>query len=146
MKVNFWGIKSILFVLISLLIGGYSIIINNLILGIIYFAFIPFSFILISYFYCTKCSCRLNNCGHYFLGQLTRILPLRKNSKYSLFDYFGTMLPLLFLIGLSQYWLFKNIILLIIFWSLMLVSFFEVIFFVCKKCDNHKCAMCSLKK
>ena len=146
MKINFWGIKSISFIIIALLIGAYSIIINNLLFGVIYLMLIPASFLLISYSYCTKCPCRLSNCGHYILGQLTRLFSARKDAKYNFFDYMGMVLPFLFLIVLPQYYLLKNIIMLIIFWILFFVAAVEILFFVCKSCDNYKCAMCSTNR
>ena len=92
----------------------------------------------VAWFYCAKCCCRLD-CGHVLLGLITRILPRRKAGAYTLVDGLFTLLPILAAVGYPQFWLAKEIPLLIAFWGLVAVAGAGVPFFVCSECTNAAC-------
>lgn len=140
---RFHGLFSLVLVAASLLIGVYALMSDSIIAGIVYMAVIVVSIIVILYSYCSKCECRLNSCGHVIPGRLTRFLPERRDRGYNVFDYIGVLLPLAVIILLPQLSLWKNKILFSIFWVLLVIALIEIFFFVCTKCVNNKCPLCS---
>jgi hypothetical protein len=59
-----------------------------------------FSFMGISFFYCTKCCCRIKSCTHVLLGKLTRLMPQRPQEKYSGFNTCYAMSSLLYCVNI----------------------------------------------
>ena len=103
------------------------------------------SFLIVIYSYCTKCKCHEKNCAHLIVGPIAKFMPKREMNKYTIMDYIGVFIPILLIILIPQYWLFKSIILLFLFWILLIVAFIEIIGFVCKTCGNDNCLLCRNK-
>ncbi|MZP29034.1 hypothetical protein GTO91_04825 [Heliobacterium undosum] len=91
--------------------------------------------------YCSKCLCRVYACGHVFPGKLTLWLPERKSDAYGLADYTGVIVPLLLMVGIPQYWLWKHTYLFSAFWVLLAIAVAEIRAFVCKGCGNEHCPL-----
>jgi hypothetical protein len=99
---------------------------------------------IVLYSYCAKCLCRENACSHVFPGKLTRLLPARKQSPYTVGDYFWTGISLIALLGFPQVWLWQNKTLFVVFWLLLIVGLVEIFFLVCPRCQNENCPNCKL--
>jgi hypothetical protein len=139
---KFHGIFSLLLIFLSFMIGILVILNESLTMAVLYISAIIVFIPLIIYSFCSKCNCRLDSCGHILPGLLSRLLPARKQSKYTAFDYTGVVLPFIILVVFPQFRLWDNTILLIIFWLALLISFAEVRLFVCKRCGNKYCPGC----
>lgn len=107
-----------------------------------YLLIVIISFLIIIYSYCTKCKCHEYNCLHIIPGFIVKILPKRKTGKYLFWDYIGVIIPMVLIIFIPQYWLIKNMILFLIFWTLLIIALVEIINIVCKACINDNCLLC----
>ena len=139
---KFNGVTSLLLFAVSILIGLYILWINTLALVMIYIVIGIAACIVIPYVYCTKCPCRNTNCAHVLPGLITRFMPDRDSEDYTIFDWAVVLIFMGLLIALPQFWLYKNILLFCIFWTLSLIAFLQVRLFICKSCDNNKCILC----
>ncbi|MFC1883203.1 hypothetical protein ACFL2O_00390 [Thermodesulfobacteriota bacterium] len=140
---RFHGVFSLVLVAVSLLIGIYVLMSESVLTGIVYSAVIAVSIVVIVYSYCSKCDCRLDSCGHVIPGKLTKFLPDRAGRGYNALDYIGVVLPFAAIILLPQMSLWKNKILFSLFWVFLVLALLEIFFFVCTKCMNNKCILCS---
>jgi hypothetical protein len=141
---RFHGTISIILIFIALGIGTYFIYSESSLLFVSLYLLILIWFILsASLFYCTKCPVR-EMCNHVILGMISRALFKEKvGERYTKFDLiFGVGLPSLFAFGFPQYWLYSNIIFLILFWVLIGFSGLEISLFVCTVCENRDCTLC----
>ena len=145
MKNKIHGLISVLFFFVSTIIGTVAIMRFSLLFAIFYIIISLFSFMIVLYSYCSKCVSR-NDCGHVIPGLITKILPKRKDGKYTTLDVFGIIFFMLVIIVLPQYWLIKTIPLLITFWALLIICGIEISLFVCKKCNNINCYLCPNKE
>ncbi|TYQ16734.1 UNVERIFIED_CONTAM: hypothetical protein Cloal_3302 [Acetivibrio alkalicellulosi] len=139
------GLLSIVLVFISLGIGGYQLFSYSIFLGMIYVLLIPLVFLNVMYQYCRKCPhVAEKTCRHVIFGWIVNKLftPI-KPSKYTLKEIIYALTPLILLILLLQYWLFKNIFMFIVFWIPMLISVIIIRIGVCKECQNKNCAFCT---
>jgi len=139
---RFHGILSLLLITLAIIIGLIAILKSSLSIGLLYVAIILISCPVIVYSYCSKCDCRIDACGHVVIGKLTRLLPERQNSEYTALDYLGVLISFLFLFGFPLFWLWKNSLLLLLFITLSLLAYADILLFVCKGCQNHKCPVC----
>jgi hypothetical protein len=135
----FSGILSLLLVLIALTFGNYIIFEHSALYGYIHLMIILTSFLIVLYSFCAKCPCRLDNCGHYFPGKLTLLLPKRTPGKYTVSEFFGTTTALAAMIGFPQFWLLKNINYFSWFWTALLIAAILIRTSVCPACDNKEC-------
>ena len=135
------GVSTLFLTGISLIIGFIGILYFSVILSLIYAGIIITASISIVYAYCTKCACRFNDCSHVFPGKLACILPNREDNDYSAIYNIILFISLILLLGFPQFFLWHNIFLFIIFWTLVILSFFPIVFFLCRKCSNKKCAL-----
>ncbi len=142
-RVNIHGYISILIFLIALGIGDYNFFKESVFWGVVYASVVVFGFMSISFTYCTKCIIR-SNCKHFFPGLISQLVK-HKNKAYTKADFIVTIISVVLMIALPQYWLFEKIKYFIVFWILIIIAGVEVIFFVCKTCGNKKCAMCKFK-
>jgi len=133
------GLISLSLMYISLAIGLFYVISDSRPLGLFYLALILLAPLVVVYAFCAKCPCRLDNCGHYLPGQLTKLFPPRKQGPYTGWDISGVAVPLAALLIFPQFWLWQNKIMLVIFWSLFIIALTEVKLFVCRGCGNEKC-------
>ncbi len=135
------GVLSLFWIFFSLIIGLLSIIDESLAMGMLYIAIVAFSFLTVVYSFCSKCTCRLDSCAHILPGKLTKLLPERKQTHYTFWDALGILIPLAVMLAFPQFWLWKNKILLIIFWLFFLIAIIEIKLSVCKACKNEGCPL-----
>lgn len=146
MQNKFHGIVSISLLGISFLIGLFAVLTTSITMGLIYLFLIVSLFLVIVYSYCCKCSCREHSCGHVLPGKITKYLPKRKQSKYTTLDILSVLVSFLIMVIFPQFWLFKNLLLLLAFWSLLIIAIMEILLLVCTVCKNEKCALCKANK
>jgi hypothetical protein len=142
MKNTFHGIFSMLLFVLAIVIALISLSNQSFWLALLYLVIIGLCSCGILYAYCAKCVVRLNNCSHVVPGSLTRYFPMRKQDPYTFLDYAGTILSLLVLILFPQYWLLKDLVALLLFWGLAIIATAQILFFVCRQCENEQCLMC----
>lgn len=141
------GVLSLSLIDIATVIAIYVLSKTSMVVAALYLLTSVVCFGLIVYFFCGKCLSR-NNCGHVFLGPITKILPSRKQGKYRATDYLMTILALLVFFILPQFWLWEFLYFALAYWLLVAVSLIEVQRYVCKTCHNSRCPNCpkSLRK
>ena len=142
MNRTFHGVFSLVLVAISIMAGLISILGESISMGLLYVGIILIVQPIVIFSFCSKCTCRLDGCGHILPGKLTQILPAREQGPYIFWDFFWTAIPLIVLFMFPQFWLWRNKILLIIFWSSCLTGLVEILLFVCRSCTNEKCPVC----
>jgi hypothetical protein len=142
---NHHGIISIIFVLIAFSIGIISVAINSLLWGFVDFLLVPIAFVVVAIVYCSKCKCR-ETCNHVIIGKLSILLSKRNSNPYTAFDWTIGLAPMVIALIFPQYWLIRNPLLLICFWSFLLFGGFEALFCVCNRCNNYKCKLCRNKR
>ncbi|ODS42727.1 MAG: hypothetical protein MSIBF_05370 [Candidatus Altiarchaeales archaeon IMC4] len=136
---RFHGVISLFLIFFSIIIGLLSILSDSLPTGLLYVAIILISPLIVIYSFCSKCICRLDSCAHIFPGNLSKLLPPRKQGNYTGLDILGAAIPLAVMLLFPQFWLWENKILLIIFWLLFLIALAEIKLFVCNGCKNKNC-------
>ena len=142
MRKKIIGIFCLMLTGVAIGIGLAAIASESIPAGMLYIGILIGGALLVSYSYCTKCSVRLLACGHVFVGQMTRILPARVQTNYTVWDVLGIMVAFGAMLGFPQYWLWQHTVWLILFWALALASVVGNCAFVCKNCDNAKCLLC----
>jgi hypothetical protein len=142
MKGKFHGVFSLVLITVSMIVGIIALFEQSTALGGIYILIILISQPVILYAFCSKCPCREDSCRHVFPGKLTKIFPGREENAYTGWDLFWTSLALAVLFLFPQYWLWKNKILLILFWIPSVVAVLEILNFVCRGCKNFHCPNC----
>ncbi len=135
------GVLSLIWLIIAIGIGAFSIFQSSAPLTITYLGANAVLFMVVVYSYCSKCPCRLHSCGHIMPGKLTILLPGRKEEKYNLLDFLGVTIPLLIIIIFPQFWLVKHSLFLVFFWVLIIITLIEIRLSVCKECDNNYCPL-----
>ena len=109
--------------------------------GWLYLALVTAGSASILFAYCAKCPCRLHACGHVIPGPLTRFLPAREQGSYGTIDYLGVILPLALLLVIPQPWLWSDPPAMVLFWLLLAAGAMDILAFVCRGCDNHRCPL-----
>jgi hypothetical protein len=135
------GIISIILAGIAMFIGFLAIYNTNQQMAFIFLIILILGFTIIAYSYCSKCALR-NNCAHVVVGKITNLLPQRKQTNYTFWDFIGVIVPFFLILAIPQIYLIKNIWMLVTFWGLFLLAYLEINKFVCTKCLNSKCPMC----
>ncbi|MBM7867592.1 hypothetical protein GTO89_12565 [Heliobacterium gestii] len=141
LKDRFHGVLSIGIIGLSFVLGFAAILPFSSSLAFGYLIVLVVAVPVIVFSYCSKCLCRGHACGHVFPGKLTRWLPERKTRTYRLADYLGVIVPFLLMVGIPQYWLWKNAFLFGAFWTLLAIAVAEIRAFVCKGCGNEHCPL-----
>ena len=109
-KINFHGILSLIIFITAIGISSINIFFYSRLFGIIYLSIIPFLFLSVIYFYCSKCPhVEDGSCRHFIFGKIAKIFQNRANEKYNIVDYIGTIIPILGIVAFPQFWLIKNI-------------------------------------
>lgn len=139
---RFHGMCSLILIAISIAIGVIAIWFVSIVPAMIYMALTIAAFGCVLYFYCLKCTCRLDSCGHVLPGKLTTLFPPRPPGKYSAFDMAATSVAMVVIVLFPQYWLWKYKPLFFIFWTLLVIGVIDILFYVCKDCDNELCLIC----
>jgi hypothetical protein len=142
---KFHGIFSLLLIAATVVIALASILSQTIGWGLAYVAVIMLANPIVLYSYCAKCLCREDACGHVFPGRLTRLLPNRKPGSYNFMDYLGTAISLIVLFGFPQFWLWQNVTIFLLFWIMLITALVEILFFVCRTCNNTNCPNCYKK-
>ncbi len=145
MNSKFHGVTSLLLEGVAIGIGLAAIWQVNKTFGVLYGILILAAVPAILYAYCSKCEIRLTGCRHVIPGQITRLLPARKNEHYGVLDYVGLTLPVALLVAFPQPWLLENLMMLILFWACLAGGLVQILLRVCKGCGNNKCIMCHLR-
>ncbi len=83
MNNRFHGVFSLSLIFFSIIIALLAILSESLLMGLLYVAIILISPSIIFYFFCSKCACRLDSCGHIFPSKLSKLLLPRKQSNYT---------------------------------------------------------------
>jgi|GEM_PF-254574 len=143
MNRRFHGVFSLLLVFGALIIGLVSVFHESVAMGVVYLVIILVSLPTIVYAFCSKCTCRLDSCGHVLPGPLTRWLPQRKQGDYTRLDFAGLLVPFLVLAAFPQWWLWKSMVLFAVFWVLFLLGLVEIRRCVCPDCTNKRCPLCT---
>lgn len=138
------GIISIILAGIAIFIGFLAVFDANQSIALIFLLTIVIGFIIIAYSYCSKCASR-DNCAHVIIGKITKLLPGRRQTNYTFWDYAGVIVPFVLILIVPQIYLIKHLWMLISFWVLLVIAGLEVNIFVCTMCSNSKCSMCKNK-
>ena len=143
MNRKFHGVFSLALFAISIGAGLISVLGESMSMGLLYVGIILIAPLIVIYYFCSKCTCRSEGCGHVLPGKLTKYLPEREQGPYTFWDVFWTAIPLIVLFLFPQFWLWKNMILVFLFWASCLIGLFELLLFVCRSCKNANCPVCT---
>lgn len=135
------GVVSLCLILAALGVGAFAMFEMSVTQGLFYVALLCMGGVAILYAYCSKCACRMENCGHIIPGFLTRFLPERKPGPYSKLDTLIVAVALGVLLILPLYWVWSAPLKLAAFLALLLLGLVEIRFFVCAKCENNACVI-----
>lgn len=134
-----WGLIAILVHFAALVVGMVAIYPHSMMHFWIYVGIVVVSTFGIIFSFCSKCPCHKHQCSHIVLGPLTRLLPLRKVSKYTTADYWGLGLSYLVGIVYPEYWLWKSPVLPFVFYPLVVATLALILLLVCPYCRNCNC-------
>jgi len=141
MENRFHGVLMLSLLGSACVVGLVAILLESLLLGLLYLGVVSAALLTIVYCFCGKCLCRLDACVCIFPGKLSQLLPERKDKSYTVWDIGAVFISLFAIALFPQYWLFKRMILLIIFWLLFLGAHAEIMLVVCRRCGNERCPM-----
>lgn len=141
MENRFHGVLMLSLLGSACVVGWVAVFLESLVLGLLYLAIVVAALFTIVYCFCGKCLCRLDACVSIFPGKLTQLLPDRKGTSYTFWDIAAVFISLSAIALFPQYWLFKRLILFIIFWVLFLGAHAEIMLVVCRRCGNERCPM-----
>jgi hypothetical protein len=141
---KFHGVFSLLLITAAVVIALACLISQSISRGLVYLAVLMIANPIVLYSYCAKCLCRVDSCSHVIPGKLTRLLPTREPGRYVFMDYCGTAISLIVLFGFPQFWLWQNPAMFVLFWGVLIFSLVEILFFVCRTCNNTNCPNCSM--
>jgi hypothetical protein len=133
------GWLSLVLMVIIVTVGMAAIIPFSSYYSLLYLAVFVVSTGLVLFFFCSKCPCRHKSCGHIVLGPMTRLFPKRTEGKYSFIDITLTTVGFSGIFLFPQFWLFKQLPLLLLFWIFTGLLIALILLFICKKCDNINC-------
>jgi hypothetical protein len=135
------GAVSISLLAAAFLIGAYSIFIYNRLAAFIYILVVTAGYVLNVYYYCRKCPhITDDSCRFVVFSKIARLFPDNMIGKpYSTVDVVIIWLPRLFMFFFPRAWLFRQKILFIVFWVLILVALYLWVTRVCRTCRNEKC-------
>jgi hypothetical protein len=133
------GVVSLILISASVAIALIYILNASLGWGLVYFGIIILAIAIVLFSYCAKCTCSDDACSHVLPGKLAGFMPKRQQGPYSSLDYFWTTLSLIALCGFPVFWLWQSKALLATYLILLLIGLIEILFLVCKACDNINC-------
>lgn len=122
------------------IIGTWAIWEASLAWAIVYLMGSLFGLLVIqSYLFCTKCpycgkGCYLPN------GKLAGLMfRSKKPEKHTPLELLAGPVAVVFAVFVPQYWLFKNLVLLVFFWLVVLAVLINVVVRFCPRCLNFNC-------
>jgi len=124
----------------AVLVGLYGIFLYSVIAAGIYLVGCIAVLLIFVYAFCAKCPVR-NNCIHVLQGMVTHLMPGRTTGAYSRGDLLGLLLFFGFVALFPQYWLIRNLMLMLIFWILFLGNLVITHYGCCKGCGNIYCML-----
>ncbi len=141
MENRFHGVLMLSLLGSACVVGLIAILLESLVLCLLYLTVVAAALLTIVYCFCGKCLCRLDACVCIFPGKLSQLLPERKETNYTFRDIGAVFISLIAIALFPQYWLIKQVILLLIFWLLFLGAHAEIMLVVCRRCGNERCPM-----
>jgi hypothetical protein len=145
MNRKFHGIFSMVLAGVAVALGLFAIARESWLMGLLHVVICVVASVIVVYAFCAKCPCRLHDCAHVLPIKLTTLLPPRKEGPYTALDIVGMSVPLLLIFLFPRFWLWKNPIFLVIFWVLCAAAAIEIVYYVCKGCQNTYCPVCTLR-
>jgi len=106
-------------------------------LGAGYLALSVAGMLCIVYAFCAKCPCKVR-CGHVLPGLIARLFP-RQPGPYAGWEIALMIVGLVLIVGLPLFWLWQNVVALIVFVVLSALAVWDITRFVCRACDNVYC-------
>lgn len=110
-------------------------------MSVVYMGVSLIGLLVLVFSFCSKCPCRVNDCGHDLFGRITKFLPARHEIGYNFWDYLGVIVPLVFILAFPQFWLWQYINVAIIFWALFILALIVILMKVCPGCKNNYCPL-----
>jgi hypothetical protein len=139
MAQKFHGVFSLIVASLAILISAIFIFKNSLVFGITFIAFCAISALAILRLFCAKCPSR-DNCGHVLPGLvLKKLFRNVKLAPYSFLEIALLGICAGIVVIVPQYWVFKNMLLFIIYWAMMIFAGIDIKFAVCTTCENGYC-------
>lgn len=133
------GIISLGLTSVALVIAAVAMFLSSWGLGVAYVAICIIAPQAILYAFCAKCPCK-ECCGHVLPGKVAMNFN-RQPGAYTPLELGILWLSLLLLFGLPQFWLWQYPKLLVAFWVLSAIAFFQIRFVVCQACTNVYCPL-----
>jgi hypothetical protein len=140
MSAKIYGIIGLVMLIAAVLVGLYGILPYSVTAAGIYLAGSIAVFLIFVYAFCAKCPVR-DNCTHILQGMVTHLLPGRTTGPYAGGDLLGLVLFFGFVALFPQYWLIRNLMLLVLFWILFLGNLVITHYGCCKGCGNIYCML-----
>lgn len=139
MKLNFHGIFSLFLASIAITISIYVLINHSLLLGLCYSFFCLLCLGIILRVFCAKCPGR-ETCGHLIPGIIvSKLFPGVTSKPFTNKELLLLSFIIILIVGIPQYWLFRQMEFLITYWLILLSAGIEIKFTVCTKCKNEFC-------
>jgi hypothetical protein len=141
------GVASLMLMFAAVLVATYQMYTVSVFLGTAFIIAITFSLVNMLYFYCRKCPhAASNTCRHVIIGWIVvKLFKTTAPTKYSTKEMLLSMLPIVTVILVSQYWLIQNDKLFVVFWILMIEAVVIIRVLVCGECGNFNCVLCKNK-
>lgn len=125
----------------NILIGAYSIYLENIFVGLLYSVFIILGLnFIVTYCICSHCPYPYKHSDCLFMP-FKRIKKLHKfrGCSMSSIEKFGFIAMFAVIFLFPQYWLLKNYTLLILFWICLFPTIIMFPFYFCKRCKHLSC-------
>lgn len=138
------GLVSIFLAFIAIGIADFQLFQYSITIGVVYIVLMPIIFLNTLYQYCRKCiHVADGTCRHVIFGKLiNKLFKVSKPSPYTFKEVSSVLISNTLFFIFPQYWLFKNLLLLITFWVFMLISIITIRYLVCPNCCNRNCYFC----
>lgn len=137
MSYRFYGLLSVLFLVIAMGISIVSVLIVSSFVGILYLVLL--CLFLIPYCFCGKIYIR-KRCSRGVRRKFIHSSPASRCTKRNSRDYIITVVVCLVVAAFPQYYLFKIIPAFLLYWLLIGIAIVEFYVAVCKKSKNKGCS------
>lgn len=134
------GVFSLTLVMLAFILGIVVVFMSSIIVGAVLAAILILFYIFIPKLVCAKCPSR-ENCGHVVLGKLSQTFSPYCVKNMGLGDLIVLVFFMVPLVVVPQFWLYKHLVFLIVYWALMLIGGADILLFVCPACGNIKCPL-----